>query len=130
MGDKDKAAVAAELGDAQGDLAAAKKSKASSDKIIRGLDDQIAALKAKVEEQEGLLAEADDKATKAATAGTLAGSAVEELELANAALAKDKKALEGALADANAATEAETKAKSDLANKMKALAADSEGFIQ
>merc|ERR1712142_111195 len=107
--DKDKAAVAAELGDAQGDLAAAKKAKASADKTIRGLDDQIAALKAKVEEQEGLLAESEDKAAKAAAAGANSAKALEE---------------------AVATGEAETKAKQDVTNKLKALNVDHEALAE
>merc|ERR1712168_278030 len=128
--DKDKATVAAELGDAQGDLAAAKKAKASADKTIRGLDDQIAALKAKVEEQEGLLAESEDKAAKAAAAGANSAKALEESEHGASLLAKDKKNLEAALAEAVATGEAETKAKQDVTNKLKALNVDHEALAE
>jgi len=124
--DKDKAAVAAELADAQGDIAALKKAKAGGDKLVRTLDEQIAALKAKVEEQEGALAEADDKIAKAGAASGAAGRALEDSEAKVAALGKDKKSLEGALAEAQAATEAEAKAKQDLSLKFKALTADHE----
>jgi len=126
--DKDKAAVAAELADAQADNAALKKAKQSGDKALRGLEDQIASLKASLEEQEGALAEAGDKAAKATAAGANAAKALEEAEHKNGILAKEKKALEGALAEAGAATEAETKAKNDLNLKFKALAADHEAL--
>merc|ERR1712183_632148 len=64
------------------------------------------------------------------TTGANAAKALEEAEHGASLLAKDKKNLEAALAEAVATSEGETKAKQDVTNKLKALNVDHEALAE
>merc|ERR1739838_462965 len=126
--DKDKAAVSAELADTQGSVETLKKQKLNGEKAIRNLEDQLNALKGKLEEQESAFAEVEGKAAKAAADGASTGKLLEEAERALGIATKDKKSLAGALDEAKGEAESESKARHDTNLKLKAAQSEIEAL--
>jgi myosin heavy subunit len=128
--DKEKAAVAAELGDSQAEVEKLKKQNATAVRNARSLDDAINELKGKLEEAEAALVESDAKGAKAAGDAASNAKALEEAESKLAAAGKAKKTLDAALEESKGEAEAESKAKHDLNLKLKAAIADNEALAE